>query len=66
MVAVVADAVGVGDADAYADAVGVGDGDGDAGGGGYAPEGYQAAFAGMFATQAAGLAWFLLYRRAKV
>ena len=39
---------------------------GDAVGGGYAPEGYQAAFAVMFATQAAGLAWFLLYRRAKV
>lgn len=35
-------------------------------GGGYANEGYQAAFAVMFATQAAGLAWFHLLRRAKV
>ena len=36
------------------------------GGGGYAAEGYQAAFAVMFVAQAAGLAWFLLYRRAKM
>ncbi len=39
---------------------------GSAVGGGYAPEGYQAAFCVMLATQASGLAWFLLFRRAKV
>ncbi len=35
-------------------------------GGGYAPEGYQAAFAVMLAVQIAGLAWFALFRRAEV
>ncbi|NQV85008.1 MAG: MFS transporter [Rhodospirillales bacterium] len=35
-------------------------------GSGYAPEGYQAAFAVMLALQVAGLAWFMVFRRAKV
>jgi MFS family permease len=35
-------------------------------GGGYAAEGYQAAFAVMVALQAAGLAWFALFRRGKL
>jgi hypothetical protein len=34
--------------------------------GGYAPEGYQWAFAIMVALQAAGLAWYLAYRKAAV
>jgi predicted MFS family arabinose efflux permease len=34
--------------------------------GGYAPEGYQYAFAIMVALQAAGLAWYLVYRKAPV
>ena len=32
-------------------------------GGGYAPEGYQAAFVVMIAVQAAGLLWYLVYRK---
>jgi MFS family permease len=35
-------------------------------GGGYAPEGYQAAFTVMLALQIAGVAWFLLFRRARL
>jgi sugar phosphate permease len=35
-------------------------------GGGYSPEGYQAAFAVMFALQIAGLTWFAVFRRAKL
>ena len=34
-----------------------------ASGGGYAPEGYQAAFAMMLALQFLALAWFLVYRK---
>lgn len=34
--------------------------------GGYAPAGYQAAFALMIVLQAAGLAWYLVYRKAPV
>ena len=37
-----------------------------AAGGGYAPEGYQWAFALMIGLQAAGLAWYLVYRKAAV
>ena len=36
-----------------------------AAGGGYAPEGYQAAFAVMIALQAAGLVWYLVFRKAE-
>jgi hypothetical protein len=35
-------------------------------GGGYSPASYQAAFAMMFVIQVAGLAWFLMFHRAKV
>ena len=35
-------------------------------GGGYAPEGYQAAFAMMLVVQVLALAWFLVYRKGKV
>ena len=34
--------------------------------GSYAPASYQAAFAMMFIIQVAGLAWFILFRRARV
>ena len=37
-----------------------------ASGGGYAPEGYQAAFAMMLVVQVLALAWFLVYRKGKV
>jgi predicted MFS family arabinose efflux permease len=35
-------------------------------GGSYSPASYQAAFAMMFVIQVAGLAWFLIFQRAKV